>query len=84
MAMPNNHKVHSVASANAGTPPMTAQARAFIAFVILSGIAALASGFLHSSWPDWPRFVCYGLAVIFASGFKVSLPGINGTMSVNL
>jgi len=63
---------------------MTAQAKAFIALVISSGVAVLGAEFLHSSWPDWARFICYVLAVIFASGFKVALPGINGTMSVNL
>src|SRR5208283_3846838 len=72
------------ATEKVGTSTMTAQAKAFIALVISSGVAVLGAEFLHSSWPDWARFICYVLAVIFASGFKVALPGINGTMSVNL
>jgi diguanylate cyclase (GGDEF)-like protein/putative nucleotidyltransferase with HDIG domain len=63
---------------------MTPQAKAFIALVMGSGIAALAAGFLHASWPDAPKFVCYGLAILLASGLKVHLPAISGTMSVNL
>jgi len=63
---------------------MTAQAKAFIALVLSSGLAVFVAEFLHSSWPQWARFACYLLAVIFASGFKVALPRINGTMSVNL
>ncbi len=63
---------------------MTAQAKAFIVLVVSSGLAVLVAEFLHSSWPDWTRFACYLLAVIFASGFKVALPRISGTMSVNL
>ncbi len=63
---------------------MSPNAKAFIALVLATGAAVLANGFAHSSWPDLGRFLCYLLAVILASGFKVVLPGINGTMSVNL
>jgi diguanylate cyclase (GGDEF)-like protein/putative nucleotidyltransferase with HDIG domain len=84
MAMRKNHEGPPVASENGQPAAMTSQAKAFIALVILTGIGALAAGFLHPSWPDWAKFACYALAVIFASGFKVALPGINGTMSANL
>ncbi len=63
---------------------MSPNAKAFIALVLATGAAVLASGLMHSSWPDLGRFFCYLLAVILASGFKVVLPGISGTMSVNL
>ncbi len=63
---------------------MTPNAKAFIALVLATGAAVLANGLMHSSWPDLGRFLCYCLAVILASGFKVVLPGISGTMSVNL
>jgi len=63
---------------------MTIQAKAFIALVMVLGIAALTAGLLHPAWPDGARFACYLVAVVFASVFKVSLPGINGSMSVNL
>ena len=63
---------------------MTLRAKAFIAVVISCGIAAFAAGFLQASWPAPSRFLCYLLVACLASGFKVGLPGINGTMSVNL
>src|SRR5271167_2813167 len=63
---------------------MTSQAKAFVVMVISTGTLVVAAGMVNSLWPDPARFVCYVLAVIFASVFKVALPGINGTMSVNL
>ena len=63
---------------------MTAQAKAFIALVISAGMAALATGLWHSSWPDATRFLVYLLLIVLASGFKVALPGINGTMSAGV
>ncbi len=63
---------------------MSPNAKAFIALVLATGAAVLAGGLMHASWPDVARFLCYLLAVILASGFKIVLPGISGTMSVNL
>ena len=63
---------------------MSRRAKAFIAIVIASGVALLALEMRHASWPTLGRFFCYLLVVGFASRLKVSLPGINGTMSVNL
>jgi diguanylate cyclase (GGDEF)-like protein/putative nucleotidyltransferase with HDIG domain len=68
----------------AGEAAMSPNAKAFIAFVLAAGAAVLATCLMHSSWPDLGRFGCYLLAVVLASGFKVVLPGISGTMSVNL
>ena len=63
------------AAENGKPSPMTSQAKAFIALLSLTGIAALTAGLLHPSWPDWAQFACYLLAVVLASGFKVALPG---------
>src|SRR5208337_3417406 len=63
---------------------MTSQAKVFVGMVISTGTLVVAAGMVNSLWPDPARFACYVLAVIFASAFKVALPGINGTMSVNL
>src|SRR5271167_4665479 len=63
---------------------MTSQAKTFVGMVVSTGTLLIAAGMMNSFWPDPARFVCYVLAVIFASAFKVALPGINGTMSVNL
>src|SRR5271165_2165018 len=64
--------------------PMTWQAKAYLAAVISGGIAVLAAELVLSSWIAPVRFLCYLIAAVIASGWKVSLPGINGTMSVNL
>jgi hypothetical protein len=63
---------------------MSPNAKPFIVLVLAAGATILAYGVANSSWPDVVRFLCYLLAVILASGFKVVLPGISGTMSVNL
>ncbi len=63
---------------------MTWHAKAYIAAVICGGIVVLAAELVFSPWIDPIRFLCYLLAAVIASGWKVSLPGINGTMSVNL
>jgi diguanylate cyclase (GGDEF)-like protein/putative nucleotidyltransferase with HDIG domain len=63
---------------------MTWQAKAFIAAVISGGVAVLATELVLSSRIAPVRFLCYLIAAVIASGWKVSLPGINGTMSVNL
>jgi PAS domain S-box-containing protein len=46
------------------------------------GLAALYRGAVH--WNPWdvPRFTCYLVLAIMASGLKVNLPGVTGTMSV--
>ena len=46
-----------------------------------------ASAMLHSLWHwqsvDLTRFACYLLVAVIASGLKIQLPGLDGTMSVN-
>ena len=63
---------------------MTWQAKAYIAIVIAVGAAVLSAGLVLSSWLMLGRFLCYLVAALVTSGLKVELPGINGTMSVNL
>jgi diguanylate cyclase (GGDEF)-like protein/putative nucleotidyltransferase with HDIG domain len=63
---------------------MTWQAKTYIATVIAVGAAVLTAGMVLSSWLMPGRFLCYLVAALITSGFKVALPGINGTMSVNL
>jgi len=65
-------------------PEMTASAKALIAAVLCCGAAVLAAEFLHASWPSPAKFLCYVLVTAFASRMRVVLPGIYGTMSVNL
>jgi diguanylate cyclase (GGDEF)-like protein/putative nucleotidyltransferase with HDIG domain len=60
---------------------MRLEARIYIALVVLLGLTCLATA-------DWQMahralFACYLAICIFASGMKVKLPGILGTMSVS-
>jgi diguanylate cyclase (GGDEF)-like protein/putative nucleotidyltransferase with HDIG domain len=62
---------------------MSAKAKAYLAIVYLFG--AVTGVFAMSQWhvTDPIRFACYLMIALLASGLKVSLPGINGSMSVN-
>ena len=46
-------------------------------------MVVLCSALWHWQSADLARFACYVLVAILASGLKVQLPGIDGTMSVN-
>src|SRR5579863_8388796 len=58
-------------------------ARTFIAGLALASCACLGVGFLHWQSTDPVKFACYLIAAVLASSFKVVLPGIEGTLSVN-
>jgi putative nucleotidyltransferase with HDIG domain len=58
-------------------------ARAFIAGMALMGLICFAMAFLHWQFSDPVKFSCYLIAALLASSLKVSLPGIEGTLSVN-
>jgi putative nucleotidyltransferase with HDIG domain len=58
-------------------------ARAFIAGLALAGAVCLALAFSHWQSSDPVKFSCYLIAALLASSLKVSLPGIEGTLSVN-
>src|SRR5208283_6182956 len=62
---------------------MSTPAKLFIGATAAVGMWVLA----HSIWywhsTDVPRFLCYLLIAVLASGLKIQLPGIDGTMSVN-
>src|ERR1700681_81109 len=58
-------------------------ARAFIATLALAGAVCFALAFSHWQSSDPLKFVCYLIAALLASSLKVSLPGIEGTLSVN-
>ena len=61
----------------------TTAVRAFIAAMSLAASLSLFYGFAH--WPssDTVKFGAYLLAALFASSLKVTLPGIEGNLSVN-
>ena len=58
-------------------------ARAFIASMALAGTLCFALAFFHWQSNDPLKFVCYLIAALLASSLKVTLPGIEGTLSVN-
>jgi len=57
--------------------------KAFVGVTSLLGAAVLVSALSHLHSTDLTRFACYLAVAILASGLKVQLPGIDGTMSVN-
>jgi diguanylate cyclase (GGDEF)-like protein/putative nucleotidyltransferase with HDIG domain len=62
---------------------LTMKARAFIGVVVLSGLLCATMGVTHWKSHDTVQFLCYLAVALIASGLKVSLPGVNGNMSVN-
>src|SRR5690349_6078349 len=59
-------------------------ARLYIGIVGAMGMACLAEGFLqHTQSMDSQRFLGFLAVALLCSTFKVSLPGIPGSMSVN-
>lgn len=62
---------------------LPAPARTYIGFVVAIGVATVAIGLLHAQSRDWLRFFCLLCIALLCSTFKVSLPKITGTMSVN-
>src|SRR5215471_6070812 len=62
---------------------LSIQSKAFVGITMSVGMVVL--GFFLSHWQsqDLTRFACYLIVAVLASGLKVQLPGIDGTMSVN-
>jgi putative nucleotidyltransferase with HDIG domain len=58
-------------------------ARVFIAGMTLAAFGCFIFAFFHWQSTDPVKFVCYLTAAVLASSFKVSLPGIEGTLSMN-
>ena len=62
---------------------MSTRTKLFVGVTASLGIAVLCSACWHWQSTDLTRFLFYLAAAILASGLKVQLPGIDGTMSVN-
>ena len=58
-------------------------ARLFIAGMAIAALGCFALASLHWHSDDPIKLVCYLAAALLASSLKVSLPGIEGTLSVN-
>src|SRR3984957_7230701 len=62
---------------------MSTRTKLFVGITVSLGIVVLCSALGHWQSADLMRFTCYLAVAILASGLKVQLPGIDGTMSVN-
>ena len=65
------------------TGGLSIQTKAFVGITVAIGLVVLAFAFSHWQSQDPMRFACYLIVAVLASGLKVQLPGIDGTMSVN-
>lgn len=63
--------------------PLSKVTKAYIAVIVAAGMADLALGMLAAESKDPVRFLCYLGVALLCSTFKVRLPGITGTLSVN-
>ena len=62
---------------------MSRRATLFIGSTAALGALVLAYALSHWQSADLTRFLCYLAIAVLASGLKIRLPGIDGTMSVN-
>jgi putative nucleotidyltransferase with HDIG domain len=58
-------------------------ARAFIAGMAIAAVGCFTFAFFHWQSTDPVKFACYLAAALLASSFKVTLPSIEGTLSMN-
>jgi diguanylate cyclase (GGDEF)-like protein/putative nucleotidyltransferase with HDIG domain len=62
---------------------LSIQTKLFVGVTACFGVVTLGYALSHWQSHDLVRFFCYLAVAILASGLKVQLPGIDGTMSVN-
>jgi len=62
---------------------LSLQTKMFVGITASFGVGVLGFALSHWQSHDPMRFACYLAVAILASGLKVQLPGIDGTMSVN-
>ncbi len=59
------------------------KAATYIGLVIAAGITVLGHGLGTWTTADLGRYLTYAAIAVFASGMKISLPAVKGTMSMN-
>jgi hypothetical protein len=62
---------------------MSSIAKIFITLVIITGCLVLASGLIQWRSDDLASFVIFLIIALLASGLKLRLPGVTGTISVS-
>src|SRR5579864_4260553 len=65
------------------TSEMSTRTKLFVGIAVSLGMVVLCSALRQWQSADLARFACYLGVAVLASGLKVQLPGIDGTMSVN-
>src|SRR5438045_7947875 len=65
------------------TGELSLQTKVFVGITASLGVVVLSFALSHWHSQDLVRFACYLAVAVLASGLKVQLPGIDGTMSVN-
>ncbi len=62
---------------------MSKRATLFIGMTAALGASVLAYALAHWQSTGLERFACYLIIAVLASGLKIQIPGLDGTMSVN-
>src|SRR5579863_3395228 len=63
---------------------LSAKSKIFIMLVVVCGMAALGISLLSWKSANWPEFLVLLIVALVASRLRVRLPGVTGTLSVNL
>jgi hypothetical protein len=64
--------------------PKSISARVFVALIVISGLLLLGDAAVKAKSVPSVRFVAFLVAACLAARLKIKLPGVTGTMSVNL
>jgi hypothetical protein len=64
--------------------PKSFSARIFVALIVISGLLVLGDAVLNAKSVPTVRFVAFLLVASLAARLRIKLPGVTGTMSVNL
>jgi hypothetical protein len=64
--------------------PKSFSARMFVALIVLSGLLVLGDAVLNAKQVPTAKFLAFLFIACVAARLKVKLPGVTGTMSVNL
>jgi putative nucleotidyltransferase with HDIG domain len=62
---------------------MPVKAKFYVGLVVPIGLIAMVSGVFHWHSPNFRQFLCYLIIASLTSSAKITLPSINGTMSVS-
>jgi hypothetical protein len=64
--------------------PKSFSARIFVALIVISGLLVLGDAVLNAKTVPQARFIAFLVVACLAARLRIKLPGVTGTMSVNL